>query len=293
MVRKIYKKLDMIGWLTPVPPDRLRRTYAGALGEFPCSHEFAALPQPAAGEPCRQAPGSSVVRDGMAEMANPDRKMIEMRPIGFVSRASPNENDRDKSLVARVVFDEDLAPALDRIEEWSHIYVIVWLDKVVHSAGPKLRHQDSNVGVLAARSPIHPNPCGWYGDPIKECTCSNSMVSRYQKRISGPLLDRIDIHIEVPRVEYEKLSDEGSAIELLESVRRLAGFVVCVPSYKDAMLGRFYAICNCCSCCCGAMQAHQKARQCWPRPATSPRWTPSCAPPAVLAPTPVSLRLFP
>jgi magnesium chelatase family protein len=43
---------------------------------------------------------------------------------------------------------------------------------------------------------------------VRECTCSMSMVSRYQKRISGPLLDRIDIHIEVPRVEYEKLSDD-------------------------------------------------------------------------------------
>jgi magnesium chelatase family protein len=38
--------------------------------------------------------------------------------------------------------------------------------------------------------------------------CSLSMVSRYQKRISGPLLDRIDIHIEVPRVEYDKLTDD-------------------------------------------------------------------------------------
>ena len=46
------------------------------------------------------------------------------------------------------------------------------------------------------------------GDSIKECTCSEAMVSRYQKRISGPLLDRIDIHVEVPRVQYEKLSDE-------------------------------------------------------------------------------------
>ena len=82
-VRRSYKKLDMIGWLAPAPPDRLRRTYAGALGELPCSHEFAALPQPAAAEPCRQALGSSVVRDGMAEMANRDRKMIEMRPMGF------------------------------------------------------------------------------------------------------------------------------------------------------------------------------------------------------------------
>src|SRR5438034_11119913 len=50
-------------------------------------------------------------------------------------------------------------------------------------------------------------PCGYHGDPVKECTCSNSIISRYQKKISGPLLDRIDIHVEVPRVEYEKLSD--------------------------------------------------------------------------------------
>jgi magnesium chelatase family protein len=42
---------------------------------------------------------------------------------------------------------------------------------------------------------------------VKECTCSNSTISRYRKKISGPLLDRMDIHIEVPRVEYEKLSD--------------------------------------------------------------------------------------
>jgi len=55
---------------------------------------------------------------------------------------------------------------------------------------------------------MNPCPCGYYGDPLKPCTCSSSMVTKYQKRISGPLLDRIDIHIEVPRVEYDKLSDE-------------------------------------------------------------------------------------
>jgi magnesium chelatase family protein len=54
---------------------------------------------------------------------------------------------------------------------------------------------------------MNPCPCGFYGDPVKECTCSMGVVSRYQKRISGPLLDRIDIHVEVPRVEYEKLAD--------------------------------------------------------------------------------------
>lgn len=53
----------------------------------------------------------------------------------------------------------------------------------------------------------HACPCGYYGDPVRACTCSSAMVTKYQKRVSGPLLDRIDIHIQVPRVEYEKLSD--------------------------------------------------------------------------------------
>ncbi|HEX9090288.1 MAG TPA: YifB family Mg chelatase-like AAA ATPase [Anaerolineales bacterium] len=55
---------------------------------------------------------------------------------------------------------------------------------------------------------MNPCPCGYYGDAVKPCTCSPGIVTKYQKRISGPLLDRIDIHIEVPRVEYEKLSDQ-------------------------------------------------------------------------------------
>jgi len=55
---------------------------------------------------------------------------------------------------------------------------------------------------------MNPCPCGFYGDPIKECSCSTTSVTRYQKRISGPLLDRIDIHVEVPRVDYEKLADK-------------------------------------------------------------------------------------
>ena len=45
-------------------------------------------------------------------------------------------------------------------------------------------------------------------DQVHECTCSNSMVSRYQKRISGPLLGRVDLHMEVARVEFEKLSGD-------------------------------------------------------------------------------------
>lgn len=55
---------------------------------------------------------------------------------------------------------------------------------------------------------MNPCPCGYYSDPVKECTCSMSMVKNYQKKISGPLMDRIDIHVEVPRVPFEKLSSK-------------------------------------------------------------------------------------
>ena len=48
----------------------------------------------------------------------------------------------------------------------------------------------------------------WHLDPEKNCTCSPAVVARYQKRISGPLLDRIDIHVDVPRINYEKLSGQ-------------------------------------------------------------------------------------
>src|SRR5687768_172475 len=55
---------------------------------------------------------------------------------------------------------------------------------------------------------MNPCPCGYYGDSLKPCTCAHTLVTKYQKRISGPLLDRIYIHIEVPRVDYEKLSGD-------------------------------------------------------------------------------------
>ena len=55
---------------------------------------------------------------------------------------------------------------------------------------------------------MNPCPCGYYGDPFRQCTCSPSLVSRYQKRISGPFIDRVDIFVEVPHIDYEKLADD-------------------------------------------------------------------------------------
>jgi magnesium chelatase family protein len=55
---------------------------------------------------------------------------------------------------------------------------------------------------------MNPCPCGYYGDPVRQCTCSPGTVARYQKRISGPFIDRVDMFIEVPHVDYEKLADD-------------------------------------------------------------------------------------
>lgn len=65
---------------------------------------------------------------------------------------------------------------------------------------------------------MNPCPCGYLSDTARNCICSPTQIIRYQKKISGPLLDRIDLHIEVPRVKYEKLADEQMA-ELSAKVR--------------------------------------------------------------------------
>lgn len=70
---------------------------------------------------------------------------------------------------------------------------------------------------------MNPCPCGYYGDPTRACACTPTMISRYQGRLSGPLLDRIDIHVDVPRVDYDKLMDEGrgeSSVDIRARVER-------------------------------------------------------------------------
>jgi magnesium chelatase family protein len=60
----------------------------------------------------------------------------------------------------------------------------------------------ASIMLVAAQNPC---PCGWHGDTMRRCQCSTAAVQRYQARISGPLLDRIDLHVAVPRVEHERL----------------------------------------------------------------------------------------
>jgi len=99
-------------------------------------------------------------KDNQLRMAIYKRRKIEIKPIGYVSRISADENVRDKSLVAKAVLREELAPALDGIEEWSHLYVIFWLDRLAPIPTPILHHASSGAGILTTRAPIHPNPIG-------------------------------------------------------------------------------------------------------------------------------------
>lgn len=86
---------------------------------------------------------------------------IEIDPIGFVKRSSSNENERERSLVSKIVLKKEFGKGLDGIEEWSHVYVIFWMHKIsdkekmlIHPGG------GGNVGIFATRAPIHPNPIG-------------------------------------------------------------------------------------------------------------------------------------
>ena len=56
---------------------------------------------------------------------------------------------------------------------------------------------------------MNPCPCGYFGDPNRECRCTPPMIQRYVSKISGPLLDRIDIHVEAPPVKYRELHQKA------------------------------------------------------------------------------------
>ena len=58
---------------------------------------------------------------------------------------------------------------------------------------------------------MNPCKCGWHGHPSRRCSCTENAVKRYHERLSGPLLDRIDMYIEVPSLEYEELKDKPTA----------------------------------------------------------------------------------
>ncbi len=82
---------------------------------------------------------------------------------------------------------------------------------------------------------MNPCPCGFFGHPTRKCTCAPGAAAKYINRISGPLLDRLDIHVEVPPVEYEQLSStkpEESSQAIRERVNRAR--TIQLERYKEA-----------------------------------------------------------
>jgi len=102
----------------------------------------------------------------------------------------------------------------------------------------------ASVMLVAAMNPC---PCGFYGDTQHECTCSPLMIQRYRSRISGPLLDRIDIHIEVPAVKYKELTEPKPA-ETSDAIRAR------VNQARNLQLKRFQGVNFFCNAQMGARE---------------------------------------
>jgi len=87
---------------------------------------------------------------------------------------------------------------------------------------------------------MNPCKCGWYGDPSGRCTCSEQAVQNYRSRISGPLLDRIDIIVEVPSVNFEDLRSRAEA----EPSAAIKERVNAARAVQNRRFGELSGMCN-------------------------------------------------
>jgi tRNA-Thr(GGU) m(6)t(6)A37 methyltransferase TsaA len=90
-------------------------------------------------------------------------KKIHVKQIGYVERLSVDENDKDRSLESKIIINKNLTNSLDGITDFSHIYVIFWMDRVRNTNylhHPSKNQEFESVGIFATRAPIHPNPIG-------------------------------------------------------------------------------------------------------------------------------------
>ncbi|MBQ7714082.1 MAG: ATP-binding protein, partial [Oscillospiraceae bacterium] len=98
---------------------------------------------------------------------------------------------------------------------------------------------------------MNPCRCGWYGHPSGRCTCTEAQVRRYAEKISGPMLDRMDLHVNVPSVEYEAMrrranAEDSAAVRArvnaareLQKRRFVGTDVLCNAQMEPAMVGRY------------------------------------------------------
>jgi magnesium chelatase family protein len=147
----------------------------------------------------------------VAGILSRDKALITERPF-----RSPHHTTSDAALVGggsfprpgEVSFAHHGVLFLDELPEFKKNVLEVLRQpiedgKVVVSRSKMSLEFPANFMLAAAMNPC---PCGFYSDPTKECTCTPLQIQKYMSKISGPLLDRIDIHIEVPAVKYKELS---------------------------------------------------------------------------------------
>ncbi|MBT8406051.1 MAG: ATP-binding protein, partial [Deltaproteobacteria bacterium] len=87
---------------------------------------------------------------------------------------------------------------------------------------------------------MNPCPCGFYGDYKRQCQCTHLQIQRYRTKVSGPLLDRLDIHVEVPAVQYQDLAQESSG----ESSETIRGRVNMARIVQQERFMRYKIYCN-------------------------------------------------
>jgi magnesium chelatase family protein len=110
--------------------------------------------------------------------------------------------------------------------------------KIIISRAAGSMNFPANFMLIAAMNPC---PCGFFGDPKRECRCSPAQIQRYRNKISGPLLDRIDIHIEVPAVKYKEMAGEPTG-ETSETIRNRVEDARRVQ--RERFSGRDGVLCN-------------------------------------------------
>jgi magnesium chelatase family protein len=160
----------------------------------------------------------------VAGILSKDRALITERPF-----RSPHHTVSDAALIGggsfprpgEVSFAHHGVLFLDELPEFKKNVLEVMRQpmedfKVTISRSKMSLEFPANFMLAAAMNPC---PCGYFTDPNKECTCNVGQIQKYMAKISGPLLDRIDIHIEVPAVKYKELSSEVKS-ENSDSIRK-------------------------------------------------------------------------
>jgi len=159
----------------------------------------------------------------VAGLLPPDTALIATRPF-----RSPHHTISDSALVGGGTIPRPGEISL------SH-HGVLFLDELPEFARNVLEVlrqplEDSHVTISRSKMSIdypanfmlvcamNPCPCGYYTDPSKECTCTPMQIQKYMAKISGPLLDRIDLHIEVPAVKYKELASKNAG-ERSEQIR--------------------------------------------------------------------------